>query len=132
MTSMSPDLPVSAPGAMSSRTDMGPTQAPMQLPDAAYGEQKDFQAIQGGAPMAGMPAMEMPTPLTAPTQAPNEPLTAGIPIGDGPNAPSNRVDMMQQDNLMLKKYLPQLERMAAQDGTPQSFQLFVRYLRGAR
>jgi hypothetical protein len=38
--------------------------------------------------MAGnpMPAMEMPTELMAPTQRPNEPITAGIDIGDGPGS----------------------------------------------
>lgn len=132
MTSMSPELPVSAPGSMSSRTDMGPTQAPMQLPNAAYGEQQQFQDIQGGAPMAAGPMVPPPTSLTAPSQAPMEPLTAGIPMGPGANAPTDRMDMMREDNLMLQKYLPQLEQMAAGDGVPKSFQLFVRHLRGAR
>lgn len=71
--------PVSGPGALSQRTDV---QMPMALPDPAYGEGKEFMEIQQGAPM---PAVQRPTPmpLTAPTQYPDEPLTAGSPFGPG-------------------------------------------------
>jgi len=66
----------------------------MALPDAKYGEQKDFQSIQGGAPM-GSPASpmganagaatpaEMPVGFGAPTANPNEPVTAGAAVGPG-------------------------------------------------
>ena len=85
---------VSGPGALSQRTD----QPKMALTDAKYGEQRDFQSIQGGAPMgqpAGPPAgaaggapAEMPTGFGAPTQNPNEPVTAGAAagLGAGPDA----------------------------------------------
>jgi hypothetical protein len=38
--------------------------------------------------MAGnpIPQMEMPTPLMAPTSRPNEPITSGVDIGDGPGS----------------------------------------------
>jgi len=83
---------VSGPGALSQRTDGAP-QPNMQLPNAKYGEQKDFQSIQGGAPM-GQPASptgatggadtpQMPTEFGAPTQNPNEPVTAGAAVGAG-------------------------------------------------
>jgi hypothetical protein len=38
--------------------------------------------------MAGnpIPKMEMPTPLMAPTARPNEPITSGVNIGDGPGS----------------------------------------------
>jgi len=71
----------------------------MQLPNAKYGEQKDFQSIQGGAPMGspasptganagGGPPVQMPTEFGAPTQNPNEPVTAGAAagLGAGPDA----------------------------------------------
>lgn len=124
---MASELPVSAPGAMSTRTDLGPGQAKMQLPDAAYGEQAEFQQIQGGAPMAQMPA---PTGLFAPTERPDEPVTAGAPIGEGSNMLAGATDVMRQDMLKIQKYLPQFEAMAKMDDTPESFRLFVRYLRG--
>ena len=87
---------VSGPGALSQRTDGAP-QPNMQLPNAKYGEQKDFQSIQGGAPMgspagatppAGGAPVQMPTEFGAPTQNPNEPVTAGAAagLGAGPDA----------------------------------------------
>ncbi len=59
-------------------------QGAKQLPNAAYGEQKEFQDMQAGAPMAKTPTPQMPqinpmagiVPLTAPTQRPDEPVTA--------------------------------------------------------
>lgn len=121
---------LSPPGAMSQRTDMQP-QGAMQLPDAAYGEQQEFQQIQGGAAMAGSPAMPKPMPMTAPTQYPSEPLTAGAPIGDGPGLEAlTPQSPYARDMSMLGKYIPQFEAMAADENTPESFRLFVRYLRG--
>jgi hypothetical protein len=35
---------------------------------------------------SGLVQMEMPTELMAPTQRPNEPITAGINIGEGPGS----------------------------------------------
>lgn len=126
--------PVSPPGALSQRTDMQP-QGAMQLPDAAYGEQQDFQQIQGGALMQGQMTMPTapPTGLMAPTERPEEPVTAGAPIGPGPGMealPSD--DPYQRDMKMLSKYMPQFEAMAADENTPESFRLFVRYVRANR
>lgn len=76
--------PVSGPGALSQRTDGGPTQGAKYMPGMPYGE--NTYAQQTAAPMAGRaePApMEMPTPLMAPTSRPNEPITSGIDRGDG-------------------------------------------------
>ena len=124
-------MPLSPPGAMSMRSDMA-AQGAMALPDAAYGEQAEFQAIQGGAPMAGGPAAP-PTGMTAPTQQPDVPLTSGANTGPGPGMdalPTGNV--MDADLKMVAKYLPQFERMATQEDTPESFRLFVRYLRGSK
>jgi hypothetical protein len=108
----------------------------MQLPDAAYGEQKDFQEIQGGAPMQGrpaMPAMPPPTGLMAPTERPNEPVTAGASVGPGPGMESlPKDDVFSNDMKMLGKYMPQFESMAMEENTPESFRLFVRYVRANR
>lgn len=71
---------VSGPGKFSKRTDGG-VASKQQLPDAKYGEQKDFQEIQSGAPM-GAPAPAL-TPLSAPTAYPDEPVTAGADAGAG-------------------------------------------------
>ena len=81
------------PGKFSVRTDG------MNLPSQSYGEGVQTQAIQQGAPLAKTPSvnpmsrseqgiapsqLERITPLYAPSQRPDEPITAGIPLGDGP------------------------------------------------
>jgi hypothetical protein len=76
----------SGPGKFSKRTD---------LPSAYYGEGVETAAIKSGAPLAStpdvrpsqapaVPAQEAVTPLFAPTQRPDEPITAGIARGAGP------------------------------------------------
>jgi len=69
--------------------------ADMDLGSIAYGEGKETAAIKGGAPLAktgdvrGLPASEVRaaaqqvTPLYAPTQRPDEPITSGIAMGGG-------------------------------------------------
>lgn len=115
------------------------------LPNAAYGEAAAFNDIQSGAAMAGSPdagartaqvARQMPqvTPLTEPTQRPDEPVTAGSPSGPGvgPEAigmTSQQPGQNRMDAQSLSSYLPSLERMANQPGTPPSFVRFVRYIR---
>lgn len=82
--------PVSGPGSLSRRTDGGPQQVAADLPDAKYGEGGQFAEIQAGAPMAATPGaedmapVEPPTPLTEPTQRPNEPISWGASFGPGP------------------------------------------------
>lgn len=129
--------PVSGPGAMSARTDGGPSQPMMDLPDAAYGEQADFQEIQAGAPMAADPMMDprmappsVPPPpgLLGPTDRPSEPLMQGAPMGDGSNRMMGQTNMFDDDMVMLQKYLPAMRSMAMGEGVPRSFQNFVRYL----
>lgn len=82
----------SGPGKFSKRTDMN-------LPSAGYGEGVETASIQAGAPMAKTPGvnpmsrseqgiapsqLERITPLYAPSQRSDEPITAGISLGDGP------------------------------------------------
>jgi hypothetical protein len=84
--------PASGPGSLSRRTDGGPAQGAKYMSGMPYGENTMDQ--QTAAPMAGKPSvpsmqsmpMEMPTPLMAPSTRPNEPITSGIDIGDGPGS----------------------------------------------
>ena len=92
---------VSGPGKFSSRTDLPPS--------SSYGEGVQTAAIASGAPLASSsdvrgatntelraagrqnpgaePMQQTPlTPLFAPTQRPNEPVTAGVDIGPGPGS----------------------------------------------
>ncbi len=90
--------PVSGPGKMSRRTDGN--QPVMEMAGGKYGEGKALREMQQGAPMA-QSQQGMPTPSAAqqaqapaqkmtglfePTQRPEEPITAGMPIGPGPNS----------------------------------------------
>jgi hypothetical protein len=113
---------VSGPGKFSSRTDLPPS--------SGYGEGVQTAEIASGAPMAstsdvrgatntelraagrqGQSAMGMQqtplTPLFAPTQRPDEPVTAGIDIG--PGAGSNALMMRKSSEKLsdiLVKMLP--------------------------
>ena len=79
--------PSSGPGALSQRTDGGPAQGAKYMSGMPYGEntyaQQTAAPMSGGTPAPTMPAMEMPTPLMAPSTRPNEPITSGIDRGDG-------------------------------------------------
>jgi hypothetical protein len=46
-------------------------------------EQQTAAPMAAGQPAPAMPAMEMPTPLMAPTSRPDEPITTGINMGPG-------------------------------------------------
>jgi len=89
--------PVSGPGRLARRTDQG---QPVRLPTGQpYGARAALQAQQQAAPMAAAPPPGpalAPAPAPAgplpsvfrPTDRPNEPITAGIPIGAGSNGPA--------------------------------------------
>ena len=95
--------PVSGPGQLSQRTDGGPQQVLSDVSGMPYGENQAMEAIQAMAPMSASPSAASPrarsrqagstgrqaggmsaTPLFAPTQRPDEPVTAGAPFGPGP------------------------------------------------
>lgn len=128
----------SGPGKFSKRTDM-------DLGSIAYGEGVETANIKSGAKMASTPdvrgarasdvrdaAGSQPvTPLYAETQRPDEPITAGIALGDGPGPEALGMNnIRQRDNDMLQKYLPALDAMAADPDAPESFRIFVRYIQG--
>lgn len=94
-----PGAPVSGPGRLARRTDRSPSQKIRELPDAAYGDAKEFNDLQKQAPLQNSPQPtalgapgtapgKMPLssviPLNAPTQRPDEPVTAGSNFGPGP------------------------------------------------
>jgi hypothetical protein len=68
---------------MSRRTDGGPADPqPMRhVPTADYGGAAEMTEVQRGAPMAGTPRVPR---FDAPTEKPDEPITAGAPFGPGP------------------------------------------------
>lgn len=128
--------PVSGPGAKSRRTDGTPhgSQPVRDLPNAKYGENKAFQAAQGAAPMGtGLPDLSGIVPFGAPTQRPDEPISAGMPGGEGagssvapPQGPGN---LTPQQADRLRSYLPVLVVLASQDDVDPATKKFVRQLR---
>ena len=127
------------PGKFAKRTDR---QGAKRLPNAAYGEQQDFQEVQAGAPMAKAPNRPMPTPkslganvvpLTAPTQRPDEPVTAGVDAGPGPGREilglKTPTDVTLQDLSKLAKYMPLMMQYADSPQSSGTMKAFVRYLR---
>ena len=83
----------SGPGKFSQRTDGGPgdmRQPQRDIPSAGYGEGVETAAIQAGAPLSatgGAGGMQpQPIPFSAPTQRPDEPITAGMDFGPGPGS----------------------------------------------
>ena len=95
--------PVSGPGALSQRTD---GQGARYMAGGEYGEGQEMMDLQTSAPMSK--TVEQPrmrrgrnagqvvddsmrvTPLFAPTERPDEPITAGAPFGPGPGPVAQR------------------------------------------
>lgn len=131
--------PVSGPGALSKRTDGQPVRDVTGLP---YGEGADYRDIQSSAPMAkaapanpmslsagGAAPIAMPTPLSAPTSMPDQPLTAGAPFGAGPGTEvlPSAPDQYKQ----IRKYMPTLLKLADLPTTSDATRQLIRYWRGA-
>lgn len=93
--------PVSGPGMLSKRTDGGAidgmTQPQQQYTGFGYGENGDINRTQSEAAMAGNPfPTPKITPLSMPSERPNESMYHGIPFGDGPdslNLPNTQQDI---------------------------------------
>jgi hypothetical protein len=65
------------------------TQPAQYIAGLPYGEGQATMQQQMSAPMAGpapVPGLPAVTPLTAPTERPNEPITAGMDFGAGPGS----------------------------------------------
>ena len=90
-----PTAPQNNPANVSANGGAGQsgTQAAKYIPGMPYGEGQTTMAQQQAAPMAGpvssnssnpmSAALPSITPLTAPTERPNEPVTAGMDFGPG-------------------------------------------------
>ena len=131
--------PTSGPGALSQRTDGGPadTQAAQYVSGLPYGEGQALMQMQGAAPMAAapqMPASAPIVPLNAPTQRPDEPVTAGADAGPGPGMDSLGLgarDAAASDAFRstLVSYMPALMCIAANPNTSPETRNVIRQLR---
>ena len=118
MSMMNPLAGPAGPGKFSTRTDK------LELGSTAYGEGVETQAIKSGAPLAKTgdvrparagdvreaAAQEPVTELFAPSQRPDEPITAGIDMGAG--AGSEAIMMKPQ---MTEKYSDTLAKLLPYD-----------------
>jgi len=109
----------------------------------AYGENKAINEQQASAPMAAVPTpsftptnpvrnLPQATPLTAPTQRPDEPVTTGSPTGPGAGTEALMLPSQQdtdEDRARLISYLPALEAAAQSPNSTQAFRNYVRVLR---
>jgi NAD(P)H-hydrate repair Nnr-like enzyme with NAD(P)H-hydrate dehydratase domain len=112
---MNPLAGASGPGKYAVRSDK------LSMGSTGYGEGVETQAVKSGAPLATTPDVKgqapskfrenltqvSVTPLNAPSQRPNEPITAGIDMGPGPG--SNALMMqkaVQKTSDTLAKMLP--------------------------
>lgn len=141
--------PVSGPGRLSKRTDGGPAQKVRPVTGGAYGENKSLNDLQAAAPMAAGDVPSPPSagaspapprepvnviPFNAPTQNPDEPVTAGNPMGPGvgPEAmglQDPRTVADRQDAQRLLEYLPTLEFIANLPGSSNAMRAYVRQIK---
>ena len=137
---MNPKAGVSGPGEKSKRTDL------LRMGSIAYGEGIDTQAIKSAIPLSKTPDVRGATNtqvrqaagqkaerlagLYDQTQRPNEPITSGVDIGDGPGSKAlgynQKVQNENQDKDFLAQYLPILDTMAQSPDSPETFRVFVR------
>jgi hypothetical protein len=110
----------SGPGKFSKRTDM-------DLGSIAYGEGQETAMLNTAAPKSktrgiaddvggrpSNPAVATPvTPLFAPSQKPDEPITTGIPMGEGAGAEA----LMMQRGIAATKLSETLAKMLPYDTT---------------
>lgn len=131
--------PVSGPGAKSQRTDGGPadTQAAQYVSGLPFGEGQAFMAQQQAADMSGSGMMPEPAPivpLNAPTQRPNEPVTAGADAGAGPGMSAlglgaKDVAADKEFKATIASYMPVLMHVASRSNTSPETRNIIRQLR---
>jgi hypothetical protein len=114
----------------------------MNLPDARYGEGTAYRAAEQAAPMAQDQTAQAAqsfvpvdtsslTPMGAPSQRPNEPITSGISggPGGGPSLTQSNSTLSEAQQDRLRSYLPVLITIASQQDADPNTRAFVTRLR---
>lgn len=124
--------PVSGPGKLSRRTD---THQPVRtMPGGDYGDGVAQVQAQQAAPLAASSNVvtptqaqavtaQMPTPLHAPSENPNQPVTAGADAGAGPGSSVLNLPTDSRDSLRAQ-YGPIMPALVAQAQSPYATQAF--------
>ena len=135
---------VSGPGALSARTDGGPSQPIRPIPGGTYGDRKASIEQQQAAPMPA-PAGPSPGPQ-GPVPAPSPPAPQG-PVNSDPFGPTERPDESimtgaippaapdaqapDPDLINFAPSLPILEMRASMPGASAAFKIMVKRIRAA-
>lgn len=121
----------SGPGKFSKRTDL-------DMGSIAYGEGQETANLMSSAPMAKTPdvsgmsrsemgvapsQLERITPLYAPSQRPDEPITSGIPLGEGPGP-----EVLGMRPQVAEKYSDTLVKLLPYDETGEIAVLYQDFL----
>jgi hypothetical protein len=69
--------------------------------------------------------------LLDPTMRPDEPITAGLPVGPGPGPAETPAVKKSNDLQVVKQYLPDLEEAARWEDAPASFKHLVNMIRNS-
>ena len=129
---MNPLAGPAGPGKFSTRTDK------LEMGSTAYGEGVETQAIKSGAPLAKTtdvrptPTGQPVTPLYAPTERPDEPITTGINPGLGAGSDSlmmNQPADYTNFNANIQSYTPVLSYIASLQNTSPETRRAIRQLR---
>lgn len=132
---MNPKAGVSGPGKYAVRTDK------LEMGSTSYGEGVETQAIKSGAPLAKSadtrPAsaaqvrQQAVTSLYAPTERPDEPVTAGIDQGAGAGSDAlmvNKPADYTNFNSNIQSYTPVLSYVASLENTSPETRRAIRQL----
>ena len=136
MSMMNPLAGPAGPGKFSTRTDN------LEMGSTAYGEGVETQAIKSGAPLAKTadvrptPASRLReqavTPLYAPSERPDEPITSGIDQGAGAGSDALMVNQpadYTNFNANIQAYTPVLSYIASLQNTSPETRRAIRQLR---
>ncbi len=133
--------PVSGPGQFSQRTDKAVSSANASLPNAQYGENKDFQEIKSGAPMASGGGVPMDIPallgsmapntvgLGEPSQQPDIPVTDGAALGEGRGEEALGPAPVDPSASKTQSWVIALEWMASQPNSSDSSRNLLRQIK---
>ena len=130
----------SGPGKFAKRTDG------LSAPSQYYGEGVETAAIKGGAALAKTPDVRgarasdvraSVTPLFVESQRPDEPVTAGIAMGEGPGPEAlgmrPQQQGMEEDDIRfraaIKDYMPVLTYISSLPNTSPETRKVIRQLR---
>lgn len=132
--------PVSGPGQFSQRTDKAVGNANSALPNAQYGENKDYQEQKSGADMAQSPGgMDIGSLMGAmapsavgfgePSAQPDVPVTDGAAMGAGAGMEAIATPDSSASGAQMKSWIVAMEWLANQPGTSDANRNMIRNLK---